>query len=103
MGTLQTAGGEPITLLAGEAREADKPNGRKVELFTNRAGRFGAQGLAPGRWIIEMPTEGGPTRYVVDIPEGVKGLHNAGILKPSGSGQPQKPPLSEAEVHRDAT
>ena len=62
-------------------------NGRKVELFTNRAGRFGAQGLAPGRWVIEMPTEPEPTRYVVDIPDGVKGLHNAGILKPSSGGQ----------------
>ena len=87
IGTLQTARGEPIPLLAGTAREADKPNGRKVELFTNRAGRFGAQGLAPGRWIIEMPTEGEPTRYVIGIPEGVKGLHNAGVLKPAGGQQ----------------
>jgi outer membrane usher protein len=83
MGTLQTASGEPIPLLAGTAREQNKPNGRKVELFTNRAGRFGAQGLAPGRWVIEMPTEGEPTRYAIDIPDGVKGLHNAGVLKPA--------------------
>ncbi len=84
MGTLLDAAGEPIPLLAGTAREADKPNGRKVELFTNRSGRFGAQGLAPGRWVIEMPTEPEPTRYTVNIPEGVKGLHNAGVLKPAG-------------------
>ena len=87
MGTLNDVRGEPIPLLAGTAREAARENGRKVELFTNRAGRFGAQGLAPGRWIIEMPTEPEPVRYVIDIPEGVKGLHNAGVLKPAGGGQ----------------
>ena len=59
-GTLLDAEGQPLPLLAGDAREANKENGRKVELFTNRAGSFGAQGLAPGKWIIEMPTEPGP-------------------------------------------
>ena len=87
IGTLKDARGEPIPLLAGTAREADKPNGRKVELFTNRTGRFGAQGLAPGRWVIEMPTEPEPTRYAVDIPDGVKGLYDAGALRPAGGGQ----------------
>ncbi len=98
MGTLLDAEGEPLPLLAGEAREAGKENGRKVELFTNRDGRFGAQGLAPGKWIIEMPTEGEPTRYAFDVPEGVVGLHNAGTLKPEGGGHPQKPPVIEAEA-----
>jgi outer membrane usher protein len=83
MGTLQDANGEPIPLLAGVARETSKPDGRKVELFTNRAGRFGAQGLAPGRWVIELPTEPEPTRYVIVVPEQAKGLYNAGELKPS--------------------
>jgi len=39
MGTLLDADGQPLPLLAGEAREANKENGRKVELFTNRAGQ----------------------------------------------------------------
>ena len=97
MGTLLDAEGQPLALLAGEAREADKENGRKVELFTNRAGRFGAQGLAPGKWIIEMPAEAGPMRYTLEIPDGTVGLHNAGTLKPSGGSQ-QKPPVIEAEA-----
>ena len=96
-GTLLDAEGQPLPLLAGEAREANKENGRKVELFTNRTGSFGAQGLAPGKWIIEMPTEPGPTRYVFEIPDGVTGLHSAGTLKPSGAPQ-QKPPIIEAEA-----
>ncbi len=95
MGTLLDAEGQPLPLLAGEAREANKEKGRKVELFTNRAGRFGAQGLAPGKWIIEMPTDPEPSHYVIEIREGVTGLHNAGTLKPAGGGQ-QKPPVIEA-------
>jgi outer membrane usher protein len=102
MGTLLDAEGQPLPLLAGEAREADKENGRKVELFTNRAGRFGAQGLAPGKWIIEMPAEAGPARYAIEIPAGVTGLHDAGTLKPSSAGQ-QKPPVIEAEADDNAT
>lgn len=101
MGTLLDAEGQPLPLLAGEAREAAKENGRKVELFTNRAGRFGAQGLAPGKWIIEMPTDGEPTRYVMEVPEGVVGLHNAGTLKPDGSAGQQKPPVIEAKAETD--
>jgi len=96
-GTLLDAEGQPLPLLAGEAREANKENGRKVELFTNRTGSFGAQGLAPGKWIIEMPTEPEPTRYVFEIPDGVTGLHSAGTLKPSGAPQ-HKPPIIEAEA-----
>ena len=96
-GTLLDAEGQPLPLLAGEVREANKENGRKVELFTNRTGSFGAQGLAPGKWIIEMPTEPVPTRYVLEIPDGVTGLHSAGRLKPTGATQ-QKPPIIQAEA-----
>ncbi len=102
MGTLLDAEGQPLPLLAGTAREAGKENGHKVELFTNRAGRFGAMGLAPGKWIIEMPTEGEPTRYVIEVPEGVVGLHNAGTLKPDGSAGQQKPPVIEAKAKAEA-
>ena len=101
MGTLLDAHGEPLPLLAGEAREANKENGRKVEMFTNRVGRFGAMGLAPGKWLIEMPTEGDPTHYVIEIPEGVNGLHDAGTLKPDGTAGQQKPPVIEAKAEAE--
>ncbi len=101
IGTLLDAEGKPVELLAGVVREAGKENGHKVEIFTNRAGRFGAQGLAPGRWIIEMSTEGEPTRYVIDIPEGMKGLHRAGTLKPDGSAGQKKPPVVEAKMETE--
>jgi outer membrane usher protein len=54
-------------------------------IFTNAAGRFGADGLAPGRWIIEMATDGAPTRFVLDIPANVEGLFKAGTLHPVGA------------------
>ena len=101
MGTLLDTEGQPLSLLAGTAREANRENGRKVELFTNQTGRFGAQGLAPGKWIIEMPTEGEPARYIIEIPEGVVGLHNAGTLKPDGSAGQRKPPVIEAKADTD--
>jgi outer membrane usher protein len=81
-GTLIGEDGKPASLLAGSAREVDRKDGPEVQLFTNKAGRFGAQGLAAGRWIVELATEPQPTRYVIEIPDGTGGIHNAGTLKP---------------------
>ena len=72
--------GNPVSLLSGTAREAGAGQGREVQLFTNKAGRFGAQGLSPGRWLIEMDTDPQPTRFVLEIPPGTKGAYNAGAL-----------------------
>jgi outer membrane usher protein len=55
-GSLVDAEGEPVALLTGEAYEG-QPKGRKVTVFTNRVGRFGAQGLRPGCWVLDMATE----------------------------------------------
>lgn len=82
MGTLLDREGKPLALIAGEAWEEGAPDGRRVELFTNRTGRFGAQGVAPGRWIIEMPSAGGPLRYALEVSEGTQGFFKAGTLRP---------------------
>ncbi len=81
-GTLIGEDGKPASLLSGLAREADRKDGPEVQLFTNKAGRFGMQGLAAGRWIIELATEPQPTRYVIEVPQQASGVHNAGTLKP---------------------
>jgi outer membrane usher protein len=81
-GTLERANGQPVGLITGTATEV-KDSTKKVQIFTNAAGRFGADGLAPGRWIIEMATEEAPTRFTVDIPKGTNGLFDAGTLKPN--------------------
>lgn len=81
-GTLLAANGKPIGLLTGVAHPVESPE-KRVAIFTNSAGRFGAEGLAPGRWVIEMATEGAPTRFVIDVPKGTDGLFKAGTLKPT--------------------
>jgi outer membrane usher protein len=80
-GTLLLPDGAPVALLTGVARPASGP-GRQVSVFTNAAGKFGAEGLAPGRWTIEMATAPQPTRYVIDIPQGTDGLFRCGTLRP---------------------
>jgi outer membrane usher protein len=82
-GTLLLSDGEPVALLTGVAHPENDPNAA-VTIFTNAAGKFGAEGLAPGRWIIEMATDDKPTRYVIDVPDGTDGLFKAGTLHPSG-------------------
>jgi outer membrane usher protein len=71
---------QPVALLAGTAHEADRQDGPKVTVFTNSAGRFAAQGLKPGRWVLEM--EADPLmRFVLDIPVDAVGLVSLGILR----------------------
>ena len=79
LGTLLDAEGEPVALLTGQAIEADNPE-KQVELFTNRAGRFAAQGLAPGERTIEMATEP-VTRFALTVPDDAVGLFRAGALQ----------------------
>jgi outer membrane usher protein len=81
-GTLQNSNGEPISLLTGTA-VSEKDSSKQVAIFTNAAGKFGADGLAPGRWIVEMATDGEPTRFVLDVPAGTDGLFKAGTLTPA--------------------
>jgi outer membrane usher protein len=73
VGTLLGPESKPLPLLTGIASEAAHPE-KKVELFTNRAGRFNAQGLAPGKWLIEMATEP-VSRFELTIPPETVGLY----------------------------
>lgn len=86
-GTLLQASDEPLALTSGTAYPAGKTS-KRVSLFTNASGRFGAEGLAPGRWIIEMAVGSEPLRFVVDVPKGTEGLFKAGNLKPVEPNQP---------------
>ena len=82
-GTLLDAHGEPVSLLTGVAKSPSDPQ-KQVEIFTNAAGRFAADGLAPGHWEIEMATDDAPTHYSIDVPAGTVGLFKAGTLRPGG-------------------
>ena len=77
--------GEPVTLLAGRAVEIGG-EGRTVEVFTNRQGRFGASGVKPGRWRIELPGSP-PLVYEMIVPETEESVVRLEVLTPMGSGQ----------------
>ena len=78
-GTLVDRDGAPVALLTGTATPDD--GGEPVSLFTNTAGRFGGQGLAPGHWRIEMASDR-VQHFMLDIPDRTTGLYPAGTLTP---------------------
>ncbi len=85
LGKLEDGQGAPLALVTGVAAEKGG-SAKKVEIFTNREGRFSAQGLAPGEWDIEMATEPA-AHYVLHVPERTVGLYRAEALRPfAGAG-----------------
>lgn len=86
IGRLLDREGQPISLLAGKAIDLKAPKRPAVTMFTSRNGKFGAQGLRPGRWRIEMPTEGGPTIFEVDLKDDPSGTVRVGDLHPLRQG-----------------
>lgn len=79
-GQLVRADGAPLALWVGEAREASRPDGPPVRLFTNASGRFAVQGLRPGLWRLSASSGEGPV-YTLDIPADAT-LVRAGVLQP---------------------
>lgn len=82
VGTLLDADGQPVTLVSGKATELAHPEREPVTLFTNRQGRFGAAGLAPGQWRIEM-LDTKRSVYVITIPAEAEGVVRLGEVKPA--------------------
>ena len=84
-GILLTADLVPLPLTTGEARPVDGSGQapKAVAVFTNQAGRFVAEGLAPGKWTIEMATEPSPTHYVFDVAKDAQGVVQVGRLLPT--------------------
>jgi outer membrane usher protein len=81
VGRLLGANGEPIALIAGSAVEEAHPEREPVPLFTNSTGRFGATGLAPGRWRITL-TDTDKTSFDLVIPKNANATIAAGDLRP---------------------
>ena len=74
LGTLVDEEGQPIALLPGRVRSLDRPDATVIPLFTNRAGRFVASALQPGRYVIEIDNR----KIEVTIDEDKQGLVNVG-------------------------
>ncbi|MFM2301402.1 MAG: hypothetical protein RLZZ84_1138 [Pseudomonadota bacterium] len=81
MGTMLDQDGQPITLVAGQATELAHPDRPPVTLFTNRQGRFGATGLAPGKWRIEMLDQA-KSVFLVTVPDDATGIVRLGEIVP---------------------
>ncbi len=81
MGTMLDIDGQPIALVSGKATELAHPNRPAVTMFTNRQGRFGATGLAPGQWRIEMLDQK-KSVYLITIPEDADGVVRLGEISP---------------------
>lgn len=86
-GTLLDREGKPATLKSGIATSPAHP-AHTVQVFTNAAGRFAAEGLAPGAWRISLQDA---DTYSFTIPESATGLHDAASLMPDGADHPATP------------
>ncbi len=81
LGNMVNVDGQPVALVSGTATELGKPDRAPITVFTNRDGRFGATGLAPGRWRIEM-LDANKSVYVIEIPEDAQGIVRLGQITP---------------------
>lgn len=68
IGVLLGSNGAPVSLAIGKITQAEGDNPISYEVFTNREGRFGIPGLAPGKWRLEMMDEE-KTTVMIDIPD----------------------------------
>lgn len=80
-GSMRDAEGQPVALVSGKATELAHPDRAPVTVFTNRQGRFGATGLAPGKWRIEM-LDANKSVYEITIPADAEGVVRLGDLMP---------------------
>ncbi|MFM5950937.1 MAG: fimbrial biogenesis outer membrane usher protein [Novosphingobium sp.] len=81
LGTMLDVDGQPVSLVSGKAIELAHPDRAAVTIFTNRQGRFGATGLAPGQWRLEM-LDTKNSVYVITIPEDADGIVRLGDITP---------------------
>jgi outer membrane usher protein len=77
-GVIVDKAGVPMELGFARIIALDEPERAPIEIFTNRAGEFQAEGLKPGRFEIR---ELGEKAIQFTIPEGSRGMYNLGTLK----------------------
>lgn len=85
VGILTDAMGKPLALLGGEVRAKDRTDLKPVLVFTNSAGRFFAEGLAPGRYDMVL----GPALDIVvplDVPDEATGMIDVGTIVTGNKG-----------------
>lgn len=79
IGRLHDQNGEPVSLSVGKFVPIEAPEAAPIEFFTNRTGRFVAERVPPGRYImILLPDETVITE--LDIGEGEDGVVQLGTV-----------------------
>lgn len=84
MGVLLNTGGEPVSLAVGKLKSIDRPTDQAISLFTNKAGRFAATGLKPGRYRLTINGDE-QSEFVVTVPATSTGLVNLGSIQLTGA------------------
>lgn len=87
IGQIQDNEGAPLSLVAGTATRQNDPDSPTVEVFSNRAGKFAASGMAPGVWTIVFPD--GKT-YQVEISDKQGSFVDLGTIRPLAAGAPSR-------------
>ena len=79
-GSLIDAQGKPVGLKILEITSVDDPNWQSVTLFTNRVGKFAAEGFKPGRYQGNLLAN---EKSILEftIPEEQTGLSDLGVLQ----------------------
>jgi len=80
VGRLIDIDGEPVSLVSGTAVELAHSERPAITVFTNREGRFGIGGLAPGKWRIDM-LDDKKSVFDLTIPADADGLVRVDELK----------------------
>ena len=80
LGIMLDLDGQPVSLVSGTATEVAHPEHPAQTVFTNRQGRFGATGLAPGKWRVEM-LDAARSTFEIEIPQKATGVVQLGEIK----------------------
>lgn len=81
IGRMLDVDGEPVALITGTASEVAHPERAPTTVFTNRDGRFGASGLAPGKWRLEM-LDAKKSKFEFTISDDAEGIVRLGEITP---------------------
>jgi outer membrane usher protein len=83
-GFLLSSDGAPVPLQAGEVVSRDRTNASPIGIFTNRRGKFTAEGLQAGRYELRL-FDDESARVPFEIPKGTVGMYEVGTLRlPTG-------------------
>jgi outer membrane usher protein len=78
-GVLARTDGTPVSLQGGEIVSLSEPKMTAIEVFTNRKGKFMAEGLKPGKFALRLfAYPEAPVPF--EIPKGQAGMYDIGSL-----------------------